>query len=100
MGAAAVGSALGQKKIGGHLIRVGARLDGGIQHPPQPLVKLLQLVLIQIPDGGFRMDARLKKNLIGVDVADSRDTLLIHEPGFDATPTFRRPFEKCVFGDG
>jgi len=68
-----------------HPVRVGLRGDGLLQHGLRGLVQLLQRLCAQPSGLRLRVNLGLEQDLIGVDIADSRDRRLIHQNRLDGT---------------
>src|SRR5690606_14998510 len=67
--ASAVGQEPGPRNAPLDVFRACAFRSGGLEHTAHRTVELLQRRVVEIGDGGARMDSRLKENLVGVNVA-------------------------------
>ena len=57
-----------------------------MQYAPGLLVELMEGVSVQPLDACSGMEADLEEDLVGVDVADPGEDLLVHQRRFDLTP--------------
>ena len=86
---------MGEQERAGQASGVRPAFDRCVQHALGLLVEIVEGVSIQPRDAGSGMEADLEQDLVGIDVADPGEDLLVHQRRFDLTPP---PFEPLSEG--
>jgi hypothetical protein len=74
--------AVGDDPRFGHLIGVGLAVYGGSKHVFHGTVKLAEVIISKVLGQGIGVDPCLEKDLVGVDISNAGDALLIHKGRF------------------
>lgn len=78
---------------------VDMSVDRGTKHAVHLPMETAMGGRIEVAGRSLRMEPGLEQDLVGVDVADARDQLLIHQRRLESTATVSQQGREVGFGD-